>query len=153
GHKKKMYAQIAAITFDDNKYYFGRRELEALIEEYLRNVPPHRKENDGDVVLVASVAQHGIFTERASNIYSFSHLTFQEYFCAKYIVDNAKKGMLYRTAKHCGDNRWREVFLLIACLLDDASDYIQLLRNAIDDFVPQDTKLAKLLTWATKKRH
>ena len=38
-------------------------------------------------VLKAIEAQHGIFSQRAQRIYSFAHLTFQEYFTAQYIAD------------------------------------------------------------------
>ena len=44
---------------------------------------------DSEVVLKALEAQHGLLVERARGIYSFSHLTFQEYFTAREVVNNS----------------------------------------------------------------
>jgi len=41
---------------------------------------------DSEAVLKSIEWQHGLFVERARRIYSFSHLTFQEYFTARYIT-------------------------------------------------------------------
>ena len=53
-------------------------------------------------------------------VYSFSHLTFQEYYIAKYI-DNTYGGTLDRLASHLNNPHWRDVFLLTASLLSDAT--------------------------------
>ena len=44
---------------------------------------------DAEAVLQEIIAQHGIFAQQAHRLFSFSHLTFQEYYAARYIVDNA----------------------------------------------------------------
>ncbi len=146
-----MFAQVAAITFESNQYFIKKKHLEELISEYLENVPPHGGEQDGELVLKAIIEQHGIFTERARNDYSFSHLTFQEYFTAKYIVDNARKGILKRLVDHCSEKRWREIFLLMSSLLDDASELIHTFRKAVDEFISKDAKVIKVLARAASK--
>lgn len=95
GHKENMLARIAAETFEKNEYFIPQAELERLITDYVKNIPPHDTNEaiDGKAILKALEAQHGIFVERAHGVYSFSHLTFQEYFTAKYIIANAAKGI------------------------------------------------------------
>jgi hypothetical protein len=154
GHKENMFARIAAETFEKNEYFIPQDRLERLIADFVRNVPPHDENEapDGETILKAIEAQHGLFVERAHKIYSFSHLTFQEYFKAKYVVDNAAKGTLKALVKdHCADERWREVFLLTASLLPDASQFAKSFRRAVDELLGGDERLKELLAWATKK--
>lgn len=154
GHKENMLARIAAETFDQNEYFISQSELEKRITDYVKNVPPHDTSGDADgqVILKAIEAQHGIFVERAHRVYSFSHLTFQEYFTAKYIVDNASKGTLKALVKkHCVDRRWREVFLLTTSLLPDASEFIAIFKHEVDELFGNDEKLRALLTWGDRR--
>jgi hypothetical protein len=154
GRKENMLACIAAETFQKNQYFILQPELEHYITDYIKNVPPHdiNETADGEAILKALEAQHGIFVERARGIYSFSHLTFQEYFTAKYIVANATERILKNLIKyHSADERWREVFLLTTSLLQDASSFMRYFRRGIDELLRGDEKLKMLLAWAKKK--
>ncbi len=154
GRKRQMLARIAAETFEKGDYFLPQAMLAKQITAYLQTLPPGDKgeeEIEGDVVLKAIEAQHGIFVERAHQIFSFSHLTFQEYFTTKYVVENATKGTLEGLINHFGDVRWREVFLLTASLLDNADDFFGLFKRAIDDLVKGDEQLVDLLKWADTK--
>jgi len=153
GHKENMLARIAAETFERNEYFIPQPKLEKLITDFVKNVPPHDagEATDGEAILKAIEAQHGIFVERARAVYSFSHLTFQEYFTAKYIADNVAKGTLANLAVHCADARWREVFLLTTSLLSDAGQFMKTFRRRIDDLLGGDEGLQAVLAWADKK--
>src|SRR5205085_9271193 len=143
GHKENMLARIAAETFEKNEYFIPQAELERYITDYVKNVPPHdtNEATDGEAILKAIEAQHGIFVERAHKVYSFSHLTFQEYFTAKYVVANAAKVTLKKLTKaHCTDERWREVFLLTTSLLPDASHFMKTFRHSVDELLEGDAK-------------
>ena len=48
-------------------------------------------------------SHHGLLVERATDIYSFSHLTFHEYFTAKYISDHRIETKLIDT--HLSDEK------------------------------------------------
>jgi predicted NACHT family NTPase len=71
-------------------------------------------------VLKSIEAQHGLLVERARGIYSFSHLTFQEYFTARYFVESSDPQALENLSSHITEKRWREVFLLTTEMLPNA---------------------------------
>ncbi len=149
--KQHMFAHIAAKTFEEGDYFIPQRKLEKLIETYLGNLGSTEDEIDGQQILKAIEAQHGLFVERAKRIYAFSHLTFQEYFTAKYIVDNEARGTTERLIDHhLTDDRWREVFLLTASLLDEGDEFFNLFRQAIDRLIT-DEALVELLVWVNRK--
>jgi predicted NACHT family NTPase len=58
--------------------------LQRYIAEYLGI-----STENSEAVLDALEAQHGLLIERAKGIYSFSHLTFQEYFAAQFLINSA----------------------------------------------------------------
>lgn len=155
GRKRQMFARIAVQTFEKNDYFVKKDKLARMIEDYLRQLPnaPPEAEIDGEAVLKAIEAQHSIFVERAQNIYSFSHLTFQEYFTAKYIIENETKGTLNELlhVEKITDDRWREVILNTASLLDDADKFFVLFKNAINQSVADEPEIVKLLRWAETK--
>ena len=91
-HKKDLLSQIALTTFERGDYFFKQKQLEQYISDYIRNLPdaqngPEALQLDSEMVLKSIEAQHGLLVERAQKIYSFSHLTFQEYFTARAIVN------------------------------------------------------------------
>ena len=94
GRKRQMLARVAHDTFSRGEYFVPQRALEKQLVAYLARVPeaPEEVDIDGEAVLKAIAAQHGLLVERSRRIYSFSHLTFQEYFTARYIIDNEARG-------------------------------------------------------------
>jgi tetratricopeptide (TPR) repeat protein len=54
----------------------------------------------------------GILVERAPAVYGFMHLTFEEYFAARYIADNDVKTMSSIINSHLGNTRWEEPNIL-----------------------------------------
>ncbi len=84
---------------------------------------------------------------RSTDIYSFSHLTLQEFFTAKHIIYN-NLDITDLVAKHLGDQRWREVFLLLAGLRK-ADDLLLRIEQQIQDYVATP-KLRNLLVWVEK---
>jgi len=53
----------------------------------------------------------GLFVERAPKQHGFMHLTFEEYFAARYLVETART-RLSRLRQHLHDPRWQEPILL-----------------------------------------
>ena len=148
GRKRQMFARIAAETFERGEYLFEKRYLAQKIAAYLKNLPSANEHGnlDGEAVIQAIAAQHGVFVERAQNLYSFSHLTFQEYFSAKYVIENAHKGSLKGLlSNHLFDENWHEVFLLTAEMLDDADNFFETFLEILDQLARQNSKLSTLL--------
>jgi predicted NACHT family NTPase len=144
--KEALLAEIAAQTFERQEYFIPQQRLVSLIEVYLRRERIIQQQ-DGIFVLREMEAQHGLLVERARNIYSFSHLTLQEYFTAHYIVANESRGSLPRLMTHVGDYRWREVFLLTAAMLDDATDFAYYYLAALERLAANDQRLLAILRW------
>lgn len=150
GRKQKMLATIAAQTFTNGNYFLRERDVVRHIKTYLEGVPG-LEEPDAEKVLQAMETQHGIFVERARNIHSFSHLTLQEYFTARYIADNERRGSVDRLMQYVGDDRWNEVFLLTAGMLDDATEFCTLYLQATARMISEDPQLVKQINWTIGK--
>jgi len=64
----------------------------------------------------------GLLIERSIGVFGFSHLTLQEYLVAKHIQLNPLHAPLLH--ENIGKQEWREVLLLYAGLLDDATELV-----------------------------
>lgn len=122
--KQDLFSYIAFQTFKEDKYFIKRQEIVQLIGEYIQNIPGIDVSELSSIagnVLDAIIKNHGIFAIRSKGIYSFAHLTFQEYFTARYIVKySAIKGLQVFAI----EEKWREVFLLTTNMLSDAGPFL-----------------------------
>lgn len=159
--KEDLLSQIAIETFEQGDYFFKQKDIERHITQYISNLPEastdlEALQLDSEVVLKSIEAQHGLLVERARGIYSFSHLTFHEYFTAREIVSPSKPNaereeMLQALAANITDKRWWEVFLLTVGMLGSADSLLQLMEHQIDRLLADDEKLQKFLTWVERK--
>lgn len=152
--KEDMLSQLAFTTFESGNYFFKQKEAENLIESYIQNLPGARTDPeairlDSEAVLKSIEAQHGLLVERARGIYSFSHLTFHEYFTARRIE---KCEDLYPILiSHLTEKRWREVILLTAGMLEKADSLLLRMKSQIDGMLANDEKLQQYLDWVNEK--
>jgi hypothetical protein len=150
-HKRKLQLlmSIAVPTFQKGELFFLQRYLEQWIVDYLEKLPAASFTDllDGATILKTMETQHCILVERAQGIYSFSHLTFQEYLTARYLVENQRNRVIEELIhNHLTERRWREVFLLSASLLADADGFINAMYQAIDGIAAGVPQLIRLLT-------
>lgn len=152
GRKRQLFAKVAYNTFSQDEYFIPQNQLIKHIVAFFKTLPPADEDNQdkGEQVLKAIEARHGIFTERAYRIYSFAHLTFQEYFTAKYIMEE-KQRVVDLVTQHFNDYRWMEVFFLVVSGLDNADGFFQSFKQATDNLIKQDKELVSLLQWADRK--
>ncbi|WP_449419534.1 NACHT domain-containing protein [Phormidium nigroviride] len=147
--EETLLSEIAYSGFEADKLFFSQREMVDQIKTFLANKLNAPKHLDGEAVLNAIAIQQGILVERAEDVYSFSHLTLQEYLTAQYIADNNLIEQL--VTNHLSDLRWKEVFLLVAGLVrskNGADDLLLLMEKEAQKYIINMPKLQRLLQWA-----
>jgi hypothetical protein len=142
--KEIMLAEIAYNNFTSNNLFFQQTEITQQIEQILKEMLTDEKRIDGRDVLRAVEEQHGLLVNRYEDIYSFSHLTIQEFLTAKHIIDN-QLDINKIVKEHLCDKRWREVFLLLAGLRK-ADELLKAIDQEASNYMTTP-KLQKLLEW------
>ncbi|MCU0545411.1 MAG: NACHT domain-containing protein [Oscillatoriaceae cyanobacterium Prado104] len=145
--KLELLSFLAVKKFEQEQYVlFEQAEIEGYIAEFLEIGP-----RDSRSVLKAMEAQHGLLIERSQKVWSFSHLTFQEYLVAKHFIGCKDWDSL---AKQITNPRhWREVYLLIFSFINEESlhDLLILIKQKIDCLIKKEKKLDEFLKWVENK--
>lgn len=119
--KERILQEIAFRLFLEGVREVDRKKAIRITSEVLQKI---NCSIAPDILLKHIEERSGILTERSIDILSFSHLTFQEYLVAKYILSTPMEDKLIMS--HIFDDSWREVIALYVGMLSDASN---LLRN------------------------
>jgi nucleoside-triphosphatase THEP1 len=144
--EKIMLAEIAYDNFATDKLFFSQPEVLNQIQKVLDNNDNAPKNLDVGKILDAITIEQGILVERARDVFSFSHLTLQEYLTAQHIYDNLLVKKL--VTEHLTDKRWKEVFLLVAGVMrGGADDLLLLMEKELQKYI-NTPKLQALLNWA-----
>jgi len=159
-HKEDLLGQIARQMFEQGDYFVRQGELEQQIGDYIRHLPGVSPQGrglqlDSEAVLKAIEAQHGLLVERARGIYSFSHLTLQEYFTARDLVATAEpqalEMALRQLVSHITQPRWHEVFILSVGMLRSADYLLKLMKQQVDRLLASEPELQAFLSWVSHK--
>lgn len=152
--KEDLLSYVALITFKQKDYFFKQTLVEQYIADYIRNFSrttalADELQLDSEAILRSIEAQHGLLIERAKRIYSFSHLTFHEYFAAREIAFHSSSLAMtcQELVAHVTEKRWREVFLLISEMLRDASLLLVPMKQAVDQVLAASTRLQDFLQY------
>ncbi|MDX2241463.1 MAG: NACHT domain-containing protein [Leptolyngbyaceae cyanobacterium bins.302] len=143
--RKQLLSYLAFRKFEqaENFVLFEEFELCSYIAEYLQiSVEESR------MVLRAIAQQHGLLIERADRIWSFSHLTFQEYLAAIFF-----DGQVDWTAliNNVFQRHWGEVFLLLSEITEDIDTLIFLMKQKIDLHIAPVGEIQYFLSWLEEK--
>ncbi len=132
---------LAAALFEKRKIVFSYRDVEltgsikSAAARMRAEIPSTGK------LLHALYSDFGILSERSPGIFSFSHLTIQEYLVARYVVDSREEIRMVVTRRR--QKEWFEVIHLVARMLPDAGEFLKILfqNSRVDD--PYDVRLLK----------
>ncbi len=156
--KEDLLSKMALTTFEGSEYFFKQKVAEQYITEYIRNLPGANTDEealqvDSEQVLRSIEHHHGLVVARAKGIYSFSHLTFHEYFTAReFVVVRQSSGeALQNIVSHITEKRWREVFLLAVGMSPNADRLLLLIKEKIDFIVANDQRSQEYLLWVKEK--
>ncbi|MBL7784954.1 MAG: NACHT domain-containing protein [Chitinophagales bacterium] len=149
--KEALLAALAYHTFVENQYFVAEEHFCELIKNFIQHLPNQDESRlypDSAIILRGIDAQHSLITQRAEQVYSFSHLTLQEYFTAKYLLDNDYCTNLAQN--YLSQDRWREVFLLTTNLLQSAprksEAFFKAMQTTMLQQVRESVFLQELLT-------
>lgn len=155
-----MLSHIALKAFEQSAIFFKKQTLASYIADYIVNLPdkrrrlrlmPYEIEQQGESVLQSIAAQHGLFVERAYGIYSFSHLSFQEYFAAKAISSEYELERLQLVFEQVRNKQWNEVFLLAVNMSSRADGLVKLMKLKTDEMLLAQPHLVRFLVWLNHK--
>ncbi|HEY9604107.1 MAG TPA: NACHT domain-containing protein [Allocoleopsis sp.] len=146
--KEKILSRIAHDAFQADRLFLPEQELMAQLEQGLGEILADEMFVDSTGVGTSIELQPETLMTLAQGIYSFAHLTLQEYLTAQYIDNHQQIDRL--VAEHLTDNRWREVFLLLAEIMGSRTDELLLsIEKAAQTYI-NTPKLQALLHWADR---
>ena len=136
--KLQMFQYIATVTFEKQEFIVQKKRLENLIHEYLVRLPNMEDitEIEDSGVLKSIEAQHGIFIERSKGLYTFAHLTLQEYFTAVYIAEASINISIKDLAKNfVSSRRWDVTIRMYLEMTGSADRFLIIVIDQIRDIL------------------
>ena len=126
----------------------GREANTAEIEQIISGVLPalDGRQSDAAHLLRILVERSGLLVERRRDVLAFAHLTFQEYFTARYCSKDRQESrdFLLQSERVMAD-WWREPILLYSGMLTDSSEFLQRLHAT--DSSDLTMSVARLSGW------
>ncbi len=154
--KEDLLSQLAFSTFQEGRYFFEKSIAKKEIVGYISNLPdvqnnPKALSLDSEAILHSIVAQHGLLIERSRGIYSFSHLTFHEYFAAREIFLSQNLDLWNLLSTNISRKSWREITLLVVGGMRKADELMKLLSKRVNKLIAFDRDLNEILEWVSIK--
>lgn len=122
-----LASEIAASLFDRGQIVFTVEEIASTQAIKRCQERFQVDELDPENVVHSLCNDFGLLSERSPGEFSFSHLTFQEFLTAKYIVGNRTDMNLVSEFRK--SVRWAEVVQLVAKLLPNPDNFIDALHS------------------------
>ncbi|MEO1209487.1 MAG: NACHT domain-containing protein [Cyanobacteria bacterium J06638_20] len=142
--KESLLIEIAARKFENPKNFvlFEQDELVKQIAQKLQLAT-----EQGSVVLKAIETQHGLLIERADELWSFSHLTLQEYFTVQWLTQLPPRQL----AKKIVNQQWQAIVEQLIKSQQPADRLLRLIKQAIDQSMTQEHVIQTFLGWLLQK--
>ena len=146
--EKRMLSEIASKNFEENRLFFSKDKLINQIQTFGEGDANTLPTFNASKILETILVDHGLFVERFKGSYSFSHLTFQEYLTANYVVRNTRS-IRELVSERLHDEQWREVFLLTAGCMHEADDLLLAMESEVARTINTD-RLKALFRWTKR---
>lgn len=143
--KEALLTEIAARKFENPKNFvlFEQEEIATYITEFLQLA----SRSEADAILKAIEAQHGLLIERADELWSFSHLTFQEHFTVQWLTQLSSEEL----ARKISNEHWQDVVKQLVKSQQPAERLVLLIKQAIEQSIASDLRLQEFLNWVFQK--
>jgi len=167
----KMLSEIAYSAFAQNpkRFYWQRWTLETQISNFVREIPGiqtaisldsittqssydtslRTEDYRSDAILKMLQTNLGLLVAQSKDIYTFSHLSFQEFFTGCYILDRPEL-LSVVIEHHLTDRQWREVFLIIAGRLADGNELLKQMFYYADSLICDRQPIQRMLGWLNR---
>jgi len=151
-----LFSEIAYHAFreDPKRYGWHKWDLDSLIRRFIQDVEGvSSKTLDLDVkaLLEDIESNNGLIIRQAKDLYTFSHLTFQEFFTARYIAGSFDPNLIREVvAQHLTDRQWHEVFIILAGRLTKSDDLLRQIFLQANALIKDNESLQQMLSWLDK---
>lgn len=143
-----LLSEIAYASFATQSLVFSGQQIIGLIDDFLTNYFNQPKNLNAQGVLDTIFVKNDILEQKYKGVFAFSHLTLQEYLAAYCVHKNNQYKSL--VVDHLTDERWREVFLLLAGIMAPKVDGLLVEMEQEARQYINTPKLERLLKWADK---
>jgi hypothetical protein len=109
-----LLAEFAEELFREDRFFFNRKRVTDHIRAFMELQLSAPKSLDAGKILEAIEVQQGLIVRRADDMYSFSHLTIQEFLTAKSMWDRGDVVWRPAVRENAGDPRWEVVIEVMA---------------------------------------
>jgi len=161
--KEKLLIEIAGWKFDNPKNFvlFEQEEIVDYIGEFLQRTVLYKKifkslqvigskttDSEENIAVLKSIeAQHGLLIERADGLWSFSHLTFQEYFTIQWLTQLSPEEL----TKTISNPQRQDIVKQLIKSQQPADRLLRLIKQAIDRLIAHEAIANQFLTWVLQK--
>lgn len=145
--RKDIFSIIAFNMQKDGKQYTTIKDISNYLEKinFLSDISD---KGELHLLLQSLELEHGIIFEWSKDVYVFPHRTFQEFLAAWYIERSRKEIWFIEALKtefRYEMEWWREVAIILAHLLLDATDYLRNLMNYAFELRFKQSLLSEIL--------
>jgi predicted NACHT family NTPase len=144
--KEALLTKIAVRKFKnpENFVLFEQEEITSYITKFLQLT----NRQEGIAVLKAIEAQHGLLIERADELWSFSHLTFQEHFTIQWLASLPSQ----KLAEKIGNYQLQGVVKKLVNSQQPSDKLLLKIKISIDLLIASELRLQEFLNWGFQKQ-
>jgi hypothetical protein len=146
--KMDLLSKISLKTFEKGQYFFEAnfiiQETEEFLQELKKDIILEDLQVESRIIFQSFETQSGLLVEKAKGLYSFSHLSFHEFFTARAFLclEEPQSDILLN---HIKDQSWKEVFLLAVEMNKKPNKLLKAIKNKIDKDLAEEKELTNLL--------